>query len=340
MDVYFSTVARTAPVERGGEVVLLDWETKKVRTTIPMLPSKPEVGDLNPRGGRRGGTGIEVVEDAILAATYDTLRVFDRRLQLQRSLSHPLMVGIHEVHRSGDGGLWLASTAIDAALELDLSSGDVLREFWPREMPAFQRRLGLEPSEVDKAADNRFRWMSREHLEHPSHLHMNAVTTWRGEVYAVFSKFGVIANLDRGEVVVEHPALKGAHNLVIREDGLAFSNLTAKHGIGIYDLPGRSVRGTIDVMRFDWVRKLVRRRFLGRVRRRMARKLGLRPRLDRRVARPLFMRGMALSDRSLFVGTSPASILHLDWERGELIDAFNYSRDLRIAVHGLKVVSD
>jgi hypothetical protein len=337
MDVYFSTVARTAPVERGGEVVLLDWKTKEVRRRVPLVPSKPELGDLNPRGGRRGGMGIEFVGNEVLVATYDTLRVFDRDLQPRRSLSHPLMVGIHEVHPGGNGSLWVAATAIDAALELDLSTGDLRRHFWPREMPVFQERLGLLPSEVDKAADNRFQWMSGQHLRHPSHLHLNTVTTWKDEVYALFSKFGVITNLDRGEVVVEHPGLKGAHNLVIREDGMAFANLTAKHGIGIYDLQGRRVRGLIDVMRFDWVRELVRKGVLARVRRRVARKLGIR-RVDGRVARPLFMRGMALADGSLFVGTSPASILHIDWERGELIDAFNYSPDVRVAVHGLKVL--
>jgi hypothetical protein len=52
---------------------------------------------------------------------------------------------------------------------------------------------------------------------------------------------------------------------------------------------------------------------------------------------PFFVRGLDLVGDHLFIGISPAAILCIDWRSEKLIDVFNYSSDIRMAVHGLKV---
>ncbi len=335
MKLAFSTVVRGAPVRRGGELVLLDWDRKAVEQRTPIFPANPELRDPNPRGNTRGGRGIALMGEDLVVASYHTLRLFDRRLAPLRDVSHPLMVGLHEVFPTGDGTIWVASTAIDAALEIDMTSGRAVRQIWPREMPPFQAALGVASLAIDKEADNRGRFLSRSHLESHSHLHFNAITRWRGEMYGLFNSFGAIANLDRGEVVIRDDALRGGHNLVVLEDGTAFINGTRGHCVHIYDLAERAHRQTIDLMTFSWVRDLTR--WYDRIAplTRGFSRLGIR---QLKISLPRFVRGLDLDGDRLFVGMSPASILCLDWRRGELVEAFNYSRDIRACIHGLKVL--
>ena len=52
MDVFFTTIVRGADVEHGGELVALDWGSKKVRARVPILPENPSFVDPNPRGNQ------------------------------------------------------------------------------------------------------------------------------------------------------------------------------------------------------------------------------------------------------------------------------------------------
>jgi hypothetical protein len=340
MQVFFSTVIREAPVRQGGEFVRLDWESKTVLGRVPIFTTSPEVQDPNSRGNTRGGRGIEIIGDRVVVASYHTLKVYDRSLRHQRDVTHPLMVNLHETYSGPDGRIWISCTAIDAALEIDLETGHVTRQFWPREMRGFQRALGLTPLEIDKQADNRIRFLSRKYLEHLSHLHLNAVASWQGEMYALFHSFGIIVNLDRQKVVIESQALRGAHNLVIRDDGLAFVNDTFGRTIRIYDLRTESQSQVIDLMKFQWVhnvRGFARWRDIVYVMRQVLHKIQGRP---SRPPRHLYVRGLDLVGNLLFVGLSPASILCIDWTQERFVDAYCYSKDIRACVHGLRVVGE
>ena len=55
MDVWFGTVIRAAPVQRGGSLVKLDWDRKRVVREVPIVPSEPSLDhDPNERGNVRG----------------------------------------------------------------------------------------------------------------------------------------------------------------------------------------------------------------------------------------------------------------------------------------------
>jgi len=55
------------------------------------------------------------------------------------------------------------------------------------------------------------------------------------------------------------------------------------------------------------------------------------------VAHPIFVRGLDLADNHIFVGISPATILCVNYQTGELVDLFPFSDDVRVCIHGLKI---
>lgn len=334
MNLYFSTVIRSAPTARGGELVKLDWQRKQVLNSVPIVPTNPDLDDPNPRGNTRGGRGIELLPGGeVLVCSYHSLRLFDRDLRPLRDLTHPLMASLHETEPEDDGRLWVTSTAIDAALLIDLQDGSLVRSVWPRELPGLQRALGLTPLQIDKQADNRALFLGSDHYRHPHHVHLNALARWRGELFGLFSKHGVIANLDRQSIVVADPALRGAHNLRIDDAGSAAVCHSLGRAVLRFDLHHGKRIGKLAFGRSAVVRGLARRHDLVyRLRRTLAR-LGLQPHTP---PRPVFVRGLARAGDGWFVGISPATILQLD-ATGAVVDHFTWRRDVNACVHGLGI---
>lgn len=336
MRVYFGTVIRSAPVRRGGELVCLDWETKRVVARVAVFPTDPSLDhDPNPRGNTRGCRGICVTGNQVVAANYHTLNIFDLDLRHQRSISHGTMAGVHEIGQVENHCMWVASTAIDAALKFDLRSGELLNEFWPREMPEFQRLFDLDPMDIDKAADNRASFLGESHVHNPSHLHLNAVREWQSDVYVLFNRFGAICNLTKGSVVIKDPALVKAHNLVFLNDGTVVVNDTLRHSVRIYEMHSGNLLRIINTDDYRWVRSLQYRTAIINFCKRALSAFGL---TRSAIARPLFLRGLTVFNNSMFIGLSPASILCIDLHTGELVDAYQFSHDVNECIHGLAVV--
>jgi hypothetical protein len=341
--VYFSTVVRAGDLARAGQVVALDWSGKEVLATALAAPMDASLRDGNPRGGRRGGRGIFVTDDHVYAGTDNTIECFDRALRRQRVLSNGLLVGLHEVHAHSPGHLWVASTSIDAAVEVDLDTGACTDSFWPREDPRLQQELGLHPLAIDKGADNRVAFRTASFLRDPSHLHLNALTTWNDELHALFSGNdaifggdGVIVNLKRGQVVVRHPLLVRGHNLVVVDDDVYVCSTRARQVCQFNLVSGQLVRA-VDLTTLEGIGdlKMAKRSVRPGLADRVLVRMGRKPPV---VATPLFARGLAVVGDHVFVGVSPASILCIDWPRGLLIDVFQYSDQVTAAVHGLVVV--
>jgi hypothetical protein len=335
MRLYFTTVNRKAPLERGGEVVALDWASKRVLASAPLAPSDPDIVDPNPRGNTRGGRGIAVLNDReILVGDYHTLRIVGRDdFRERRRLSHHLFASIHEITRTGDTTFLVSSTAVDAAIEVDVATGQEVRSFHPRTHPALQRELGLTPLAIDLEADNRTRFLGNEHFKHPHHVHLNAVAMWDARPLALFSKQGAIVDLDRGAILARDNALRGSHNLLVA-DGRAYVNHTVGKGVLVFDLASGKRQRHIGWGSAPRVRELLAgKETLYRVRRRLE-KLHLLP---VRASLPGFARGLARHGGRLFVGIAPASILELDEAGGELVSSFTYSTNVDACIHGLAV---
>ena len=140
MHVYFGTVTRGGVLPDGGELIKLDWDSKRVLAKAPGLRSLATAGDdPNPRGNARGYRGVASHADRVIAANYHTLQIYDLNLEHLRSINHGLMVDLHELYLPSDGSVWVCSTALDAALRYDLKTGDLLESLLPRQMPQVQR---------------------------------------------------------------------------------------------------------------------------------------------------------------------------------------------------------
>jgi hypothetical protein len=333
--VYFSTVIRSSQPEKGGEIVMVDWQSKTVKARQPVYPTNPNMNDPNPRGNTRGGRGIEYLGNEVVVANYHTLKVYDQNLNHLRDISHPLFAGLHETFSNGNGCIWSTSTAIDAVIGIDIKNNDFSQQYWPREMPGFQHELNLIPLEIDKQIDNRTRFLGKKHNLHPSHLHLNAVAIWNGEMYGLFNSFGVIANLDKGEIVIKDKSLRHPHNLYIEEDGTAVVNNTFDRSIHIYNLHARKLERKIKLTNFGIVRRLYLKDQINYLIRGFL-KLTFVPQIN--APRPVYLRGLDKIGDLLFVGISPATILCIDVKNCELLDSYSYSSDVNNCIHGLKVV--
>src|SRR5690349_13885499 len=224
MDVYFSTIVRGAPIEQAGELIRLNWETKQMEACAPIYPSEPIVDDPNPRGNTRGGRGITFIGDQVMCCNWHTLKFYDKKLNETRNITHPYFVDLHEVYLEDDGTLFISSTALDAVFQVDMMTGDILNEYWPRSDERIQGLFAIEPLEFDPAEDPRLSFVERPYKKEPGHMHINTVTRYNGETYILSNHFGAIVNLDRREIVAQHPDLKGAHNLVFTDDHIYSSN--------------------------------------------------------------------------------------------------------------------
>ncbi|MFC1777673.1 hypothetical protein ACFL3I_10090 [Pseudomonadota bacterium] len=310
----------------------MDWERKTIIREVPAIPSEPDLyHDPNARGNVRGVRGIQILNDEVFAADYHTLNVFDRDLNLKRKLTHGLMIGLHETQIVGSS-IWVTSTPLDAALRYRLDDGTLEASYWPREMPEFQQSLGLEPLAIDKDIDNRLNFLEGSTFRGDSHLHLNAVCEFRGEVYALFHSRNIVANLSKGTIIIEDKNLKHAHNLIMEEPGVVYVNDTHRTVVRQYDLEsGKQIRA-INIREMRGIKPLLLKSLT-----RAIKEIGVTffSRKWKATARPLYLRGLAINEDYIFAGFSPATIVCIDKTTGKLVDYYFHSTDMRDCIHGL-----
>jgi len=332
MIIYFGTVVRAASVSEGGSLFKLDWDRKTIIREVPIVPVEPTLyHDPNARGNVRGVRGISIVNDQVTAADYHTLNIFDRDLNLKRKISHGLMVNLHETQVVGSS-IWVTSTTIDAALKYRLEDGRLETSFWPREMPVFQETLEIEPLPIDKSIDNRQNYLEQKSFRGASHLHLNAVCEFRGEVYALFHSKCCVVNLSRGTIVIQDEKLKHAHNLIMEEPGVVYINDTHRTVVREYDLnSGKQIRA-IDIKKMPGIKSLLMKTAARAIREMGVSFFGSK---RRATSKPLYLRGLTIQGNYIFAGFSPATIVCIDKTSGKLVDYYFHSTDMRVCIHGL-----
>ncbi len=324
MIVYFDTVKRKRPVEDGGELVKLDWSTKKVVKSLPLYPTEPDIEeDPNPRGNSRGGKGMLISGDEVFVGTYHTILVYDLELNLKRRISNNLFVNIHEMCFAGRD-IWVSSTTIDSAVLVDPQEKDLskhLKTWWPREEPLIQARFRVQPLEIDKTVDNRLLHLHKEISSDDDHTHLNSVTKFADNTYVLLNKMGAFIQIEPElEFIFEDELLRGGHSPVVTGDGKQFlvcSNFRKK-SVLIFDLENRQFNKRIDLLDFAEVAELHEKH------------------PDQPFNKSIFPRGLEILDEErILVGISPASILEIDIKREKLLDFYQHSFDVGDAVHGL-----
>lgn len=322
MIIYFDTVKRKRPVNEAGELVKLDWTTKKIEKIVPMFPQNPEVEhDSNPRGNSRGGKGILLSDDnEIFAATYHSIHVFDLDLNLKRIITNNLFVNIHEMCWDGEY-IWVSSTAIDCAVKVD-KEGNTLKTWWPREEIRLQERFGLERMDIDKGADNRLKYIHAEISTKQHHTHLNSVikSIGNGNTYAFLNKQGVLVQMEpETAIIIQDENLRGGHSPAVTFDGKHVIICSSMNkDILVYNLENGNLEQKIHLPDFKEIGEL-QKQFP-----------------DQPFNRTIFVRGLEIIDSGrILTGISPASILEIDLNSGHLTDFYRFSDDIGDAVHGL-----
>ena len=325
--VFLSTVVRGAPMEQAGELIALDWDRKQVLGRVPIFPTNPAIDDPNTRGGGRGGRGIVLLRNELFVANYHTLQGFDYDLKPTRTITNHNFAGLHELKLVSDG-IWASSTPLGAVMKVDFT-GKVLQEWWAHEDAVVQKEFSPAPLDVDKQKDNRLAY-----LEDFSKLHLNNVEVHDGKVYVCFNNHGAVLRLFPTKVVAHDPALKGCHNGLVTEDDEILINDSHRHTFIVFDLHTGHVKRKIDLSQFPEVRKLAEARGFKAV------PWHIRLRnfiIRKRMARPLFTRGMCRLDQSrVLLGVSPATVLEVDYKQGKLLSMMQLADSPNECVHGLE----
>ena len=338
MDVFFTTVIRQASPSEGGEVVKLDWDSKKVLAVQPIVPTDPPVSATNTRGGTRGGRGILIPNGNVIVASYHSLHSFDLDLSPQRRISNHTFANLHEICNQ-DHSIWATSTEIDAAVQVD-KEGKTLETWWPRDDAVTAQRFGLTPLKIDKDADNR---TAHEELGSgdPSHVHINAVAIAPdGRPLMLLNRFGAVIKLHPTEVFIVKPNMRGCHNLLVTKSGHLMVSNTLQRSVDIFDQQG-TLHKRIMLEDLAPVARILRRLTWTRIKCWLAKhgrphKLFHSMFLHAVSSRPVFVRGLCETPNgNILVGISPAAIIELDWKSGKLVDFFSYSDDVNVCVHGM-----
>lgn len=319
MIIYFDTVKRKRPVKDAGELVKMDWNTKKIIKTMPLYPCDPDIDeDSNPRGNSRGGKGILIDGNELFVGTYHSILVFDLNLNFKRKITNNLFVNIHEICTAGEN-IWVSSTAIDCAL-LITADGKTIKSWWPREERLLQERYGLSPMTIDKTRDNRLTHLHAELSTKAHHTHLNSVVKFGDKTYVLLNKLGIVVQVEPiVKVALEDKAIRGAHSPVISKEG---DNLllcsSFRRSILIYDLESGTLANQIDLLNFDKISDLYQSH------------------PDQPFNQSIFVRGLEIiDDRRILVGIAPASILEVDIKNIRLLDFYQYSIEVSDAIHGL-----
>lgn len=138
MKVICTTVIRHSEKgESHGYIYEIDWNNKKIVKKVEMPNPKADwlLLKLNPRGGSRGGRGVQITDEAIYVANDNMIIMYDHNWNEIRRISNQLFTGIHEI--------WVSSTGIDSAIKINFS-GNVLKMWSPRTDPLVKKVLGID----------------------------------------------------------------------------------------------------------------------------------------------------------------------------------------------------
>jgi hypothetical protein len=315
-----------------GFIYDVDWSAQRVLRRLPVPDPRYPESDSNPRGGVRGGRGVAVTPAGIAVANHDGLSIYDDDWRLVDEISHPLLVGLHEVHWDGEH-LWVTATAIDVLLKVNLSGS--VEVAWDPRTSELAERYGLESRLLPLDGSIDFRTGTTSAL---NQCHLNGVAR-SGE--AVIVNCGYVRRLSRSlpiwvraaarlkhglrlhgrfgeiprypgrsavialnggkppEVLVEleKPRLP-THNGQLLDDSRVAVNDSADNTLRIFDSHGAQLLAV--PIPGTWLR-------------------GLEP----------------LDGRRTFVGTSPAAVVLVDVEEGRIEQALTLSENPYEAVHGL-----
>lgn len=211
--VLATCVVRTAgPGESHGGVYAIDLETGT--SSLALDWNDPDI-DWQGRGGERGLRGVAVHRSGIYVATCDEILQFDEAFRLQRAFGHKYLGHLHEIALAGER-LWITSTAYDAVLELDLSTGRFVRGVCLRRVDS-----GLPAFELFDPGSG--------HGPLPGDTtHLNSVVPHRGALYLSGADLPFLCVLEHDELRIWSAIPLGSHNARPYGEGVILNDSVAR----------------------------------------------------------------------------------------------------------------
>jgi hypothetical protein len=337
MRVVATTVVRESirGKQRTGYIYDVDWDTRQVRRRLPIPEPRFPQTEENPRGGVRGGRGVAATRAGIAVANYDTLHLYDDDWNVLEAFSHPLFVGIHEIDWDGKH-LWLAATGLDVVLRATLD-GRVEVAWDPHADGSLDRyALRSRRDPIDGSVDYR-----RREAPLLNQCHVNGVAPWNGRLIV---NCGLVRKTKPlvGRTVAR---ARGRLGLPIKKD-----NRAGSRSLVVEIEESGSAKVLLELGEHDFPShngQLIADRVLS-VNDSTNNTLRLFELSDGAATASLavevegtWLRGLEPTpDGCVLVGSAPATLIHVDVERGTIKDKLELSTDPNEAVHGLAIVPD
>jgi len=255
--------------------------------------------DVEGRGGDRGLRGIAVDDIGIWVVSSCALLHFDSSFNLVNTFKNGYLKHCHEISMAGDH-IHIVSTLFDALLRFDR-----VAERFDRGYHLYRRDGGIamavfDPQRPDgPAAANEF--------------HLNSVTSLGGVLHFSGLRTPALFRIAGLKLSIATPLPLGTHNAQPFSEGVIFNDTAAdrlcvrrrEHGVEI-DVRFELLAGASD------------------------------QRVDPRLARPFFARGLLpIDDRWVVGGVSPSALCLYDLHTGRVEQRVQLSNDVRNAIHGI-----
>lgn len=225
----------------GGLLILFDWDKLQIVTKINV--STPTGFDYNDRliylshGGNKIG-------------------LFDKLLSHNTDISHPYLNDTHSVNLS-DRGILIASTGVDAIVELDFK-GNLLFEWFAMEHGYLADPKG-RVRKIDKNFDHRSsQYPTLSHTTHLNSVIYAGKTDYFNEtILCVLFHQGEILAIDRktGEHEIAIKGLNHPHSIYKLKDGYIVSDTQNNRVLLLSE--NFNVFKIIDIPHLDWVQDAV-----------------------------------------------------------------------------------
>ncbi|MDQ1351721.1 MAG: hypothetical protein QG657_2026 [Acidobacteriota bacterium] len=305
------------------QIYMFNWQKKKVIKKLA-APSgyfdEEEYQFLRLCYHYSGARGITSNGKYIFVALQDAIAVYDTGLQKQVGrIDHRLFNGIHEITWYKDR-LYVTCAVTDSILVMS-EEGKEWGHFYLGNNPYFMEKLDLVPRELDNRLD--YRLMHRVKRL----FHVNCVRAVGENIYANFNLQGCFARIyPTEEIIIRDPDLRQSHNGQFSPDGRhILINDTANYTLRVYDSLGKPVRA-IDLRKFPLPVSFAQKKVFG----------------AGHDIKAGWLRGMAFSCHNkeiVYVGLSPVMVVALNYITGELVDYFQFRRNIWMSVHGLHNMS-
>ncbi|MBI1731994.1 MAG: hypothetical protein HYR49_04400 [Gammaproteobacteria bacterium] len=316
--------------ESYGWVYKVDLDQKRVLKRARIHTSSHTSSAVAVHGGPHG---LAWADDLLVTVTFSDLVFLDRELNEVRRHSHPYLADGHGLCSYGDH-IWVSSCSNDAILRFSVG-GEMLEYRFLEEEEGLMGFFGHPTRRIDRDYD--YRWRMRPYKEHL--FHVNHVQETDEALYLSLNKQAVIWDLKSNTPACTTRATQ-IHDGQLGSGGRYLLNDTGGESLMVSSGEGKLLSKTpVDIRTHlsDGALKRIRAslppfwpRVLARIP--LVRSIGPEPRR----CRINWVRGLCEGrDGSVWIGSSPASILRVDPAAQRVTDCMILSENVYEGVFGI-----